>query len=403
MNAPIEDDRSSAGPKFIFERHEERKIRRRLLQSAFFFDIIAVALVISLCIGGWTRSNSGYSTSTMSEDSHLVTWSAAYRRNATGLRRTFVMSWFLSSSCYMEEDTNYGPRHGGCIHRMPGSPFDLDAIMAEITIKLVETDNLDHDGDGEGMFEGLEDLALSAATTITASRDALASYVIFSAMSLGVWVWHGIVRKNSIEVKPSSWRIPAYSQGLAAIALLVASAITTAVAYKADGILGKYEDVFRYHSAGTSFAAMTWCAFVSHLLGLLAYVGSVLMCERLDRPELYPPEPEPEPGTVPPALAGHGVNRGNRRDAPVHREQDPNDVDDELPPYSRVDPYEMSISRREGRRSRASRESLEDIELGAVGNRGHTDDVDLSVPAPDYELHERPSDRGVDRVPGGST
>ncbi|GKT41908.1 uncharacterized protein ColSpa_02089 [Colletotrichum spaethianum] len=402
MNAPIEDDRSIAGPKYIFERHEEKKIRRRLLQSAFFFDVLAVALVMSLCIGGWTRSNSGWSTGTMSEESHLVTWSAAYRRNATGLERTFAMSWFLSSCCYTE-DTNDGLGQGGCIHRMPGSPFDLGSIMADITARLTEADNLNYDGDGAGMFEGLENIDLSSATTITASRDALASYGIFLALSLGVWLWHLIVKRNSVQVKPSSWRVMAYSQGLAVVALLVASAVTTASAYKADGILGEHEVVFRYHSAGKSFAVMTWCAFISHSFGLLAYVGSVLVCERLQRPELYPPEPEPEPGTVQPAVVGRGVNRGNRRDAPVHREQDPDDVDDELPPYSRVDPYGISISRMGRQGSQTSRESFEDIELGTVGNRGHAHDVDLSVPAPDYELHESPSNRGAGRGPGSST
>ncbi|KAK1977229.1 hypothetical protein LZ30DRAFT_271280 [Colletotrichum cereale] len=92
---PVEDDRSGAGPKYICERREEKKIRRRLLQSAFFSDILAVALVIALCTGGWTRDSDGRAANAMSGDSHLVTWSAACRRNETGSRATFSMSWFL--------------------------------------------------------------------------------------------------------------------------------------------------------------------------------------------------------------------------------------------------------------------------------------------------------------------
>ncbi|KAK1964304.1 hypothetical protein LY78DRAFT_682585 [Colletotrichum sublineola] len=398
MDAPVEDDRSSAGPKYIFERHEEKKIRRRLLQSALFFDILAVTLVIALCIGGWTRGNDGSSANAISGDSHLVTWSAVYRRNATGTRTTFSMSWFLSSSCYVEEYIDTASAHGGCVYRTPGSPFDLGSIMAEVATKVTETENQTFGEYAGGMFEGLEDLDLSAAATITASRDALASYIIFLALSLGVWIWHGIITKNSIEVKPSSWRVMACSQGLAVLALLVASAVTMSASRKADGVLREFKHVFRYHSTGVSFAAMTWCAFISHSFGLLAYAGSVLMGERLRRPELYPPELGTEPRTAPTARTWQGANGGSRREAPVHREQDPDDVDDELPPYSRVDPNGTTISGRGRRRgSRASRESFEDVELGRIGSRRQAHDVDLNVPAPDYELHARPSNRDADR------
>lgn len=304
------------------------------------------------------------------------------------------MSWFLSSTCYSEHNNNNDFAQGGCIHRKPGSPFDLGNIMNEIEIKLVETAGAYYGVGVEGMFEGLEDVDLSSAATITSSRDAVASYVVFLVLSLGAWMWHGFVKRNSIVIKLNTWRVMACTQALAAIALLVASALTTASALKANAVLGKYESVFEYHSAGTSFKAMTWCAFGSHLFSLLAYFGSIFMWQRLQRPELYPPEPEPEPGAVPVAVAGLGENRRNRRDAPVHREHDPNSVDDELPPYSRVDPIGMNMSgRRSPRGSGASPGSDEDIELGPMGGHGDMYGVDMTVPAPDYELHARPSDR----------
>ncbi|KAK1993740.1 hypothetical protein LX36DRAFT_242973 [Colletotrichum falcatum] len=402
MNAPVEDDRSSTGPKYVFERHEEKKIRRRLIQSAFFFDILAATLVIALCIGGWTRANDGWSANAMSGDSHLVTWSAAYRQNETGSRKTFSMSWFLSSTCYVEEYPDTEPAQGGCVHRRPGSPFDLGSIMAEVTAKVAETEERAASGEYTGgAFEGLEDLDLSAATTITATRDALAFYVVFLALSLGVWMWQAIAKKNSVKLKPTAWRVMECSQGLAAVALLVASAETTSAAHKADGVLGEYEGVFRYHSPGASFAAMTWCALISHSFGVLAYVGSVHVGKRLRRRELYPSGTQTEPATAAAARAGRGANGGGGREAPVHREQDPDDVDDELPPYSRVDPHGTASNGRRG--SRASRETLGDVELETIGSRGHAHDVDLGVPAPDYELHARPSNRGADRDPGGAT
>lgn len=333
----------------------------------------------------------------------MTQWSAAYQRNSSQPgNSTFVMSWFLSSCCFADISSSDGSRVRGCIHRTPGSPFNLHAIMGDITAKVAEEEY------NTGAFMGLERLDLPDKPTVDSSRDALASYGIFLAISLGVWLWQVIIRKNSIRTNSSSWRVMAGLQAVAAIALLVASAVTTAAAYKANSILGGLEGVFRYHSIGVSFSAMTWCAFISHLLGLAAYAGSVYMWERLQQPELYPPELEPEHSpesatrlAVPP---GAGARARRRAELPVHREHDPNDVDDELPPYSRVDPNAGDLDRRaEPNGPAALQESFEMNDMSMDRNQGALHNEDLSVPAPDYyELHERPLNHGTGSGPEGS-
>lgn len=83
MNAPGEDDASGVSQKFIFSWSEEKGIRRRLIASALFFDLIAVALALALCIGGWTKNDVSFTGDIISGDTHLVTVSQGLPSSST--------------------------------------------------------------------------------------------------------------------------------------------------------------------------------------------------------------------------------------------------------------------------------------------------------------------------------
>ncbi|KAF6836823.1 hypothetical protein CPLU01_03404 [Colletotrichum plurivorum] len=393
MDTHTEDGASASAQKFIFTRKEERKIRHRLLGTAFVFDAVAVALIFPLCIGGWIFSSSKNSGSINGGDAHLATWSVTYQRNQSLRESTFAMTWFLSSTCYQEVYVDQKLSLSGCIHRTPGSPLDLQSIMEDMDARLAEDQNVSDMpfGPQEGRFEAPETVPssyrLNQAGTISWTRNAVVTYGIFLGVTLGSWVWHVVARRHRYVFGASIAQ--GYSlttaQILSLLALLAASCLTTAAAYKADRILGHNREFFNYHAKGTTYAILTWGAFVSHLLGVLAFAASAWMWQRLQRPELYPPEPEPE-------IPGHGgggawQQRQQRQGRPgVHREADPSaPVDDELPPYSRVDPNEGSGTQ--------SAEQL--VETRRSHDAG-------GVPAPAYELHDWPRNEGSQRETRGN-
>ncbi|TEA13841.1 hypothetical protein C8034_v004062 [Colletotrichum sidae] len=401
------DERAGEGlpsaQKFIFSRPEERKIRRRFIWSAFFFDAIAIALVLPLCVGGWVLNpNAGGIVN--SEDAHLVTWSAPYRRSGSQRESTLVMTWFLSSCCFEEAKIESGVGLAGCIHRTPGSPFDLESILEDMELKLADLENMVADSgnnagfgrEGAFQFAGPTDVDYASAPTVGSTKDALASYGIYLAINMGTWSWQIMSKKHRYPLKASSWRVMAAAQTLALFALLVASGVTTASAYKANDALAQLSNVFTYHAIGNSFAALTWIAFVSHLFGTMSYTVSVFIWNRLQRPELYPPEPEDEEARLRrQSTRGPGNYRSHRLgEAGVHREVDPDAaVDDELPPYSRVDPNER------GSEVQATRTSSEHVvngppELAYLRRAGPTDHAHGEERAPAYELHPWPANGG---------
>ncbi|KAF9879115.1 hypothetical protein CkaCkLH20_03348 [Colletotrichum karsti] len=385
---------SLAAQKFIFTRPEERKIRRRFIYTAFFFDAIAIALIIPLCVGGWVHNANQVGGAVNSEDTHLVTWSAVYRRSESQRESTFVLTWFLSSCCFEEAYIDSGSALAGCVHRTPGSSFDLESIVKDVEGRLAYPENLG-DTASEGRLVGPNALEFTGAETISSTRDALASYGIYLAINIGTWMMQIISKRHKIVLSASHWRVMAAAQVLALFALLVASGITTSAAHKARNALGEFKEIFPYHAIGSSFAAMTWCAFVSHMFGCLAYGATVFLWNRLQRSELYPPEPEDEIERIRRrSTRGAGQYRSRRFEEPaVHREVDPNaPVDDELPPYSRVDPNEGGISPLEQARHPDSVQAP--IELAhlrgvrnplpqPIGEQGN-------IPAPAYELHQWP-------------
>ncbi|OLN81397.1 hypothetical protein CCHL11_09960 [Colletotrichum chlorophyti] len=404
MDVPAEDDASSGvAQKFIFTRPEETKLRRRLLWSALVFDLVAVILVLALCVGGWTMSDEG---SIIGQDTYLATWSALFRRQQVDFFNdrlpgdsTFIMRWYLGSTCYEELQTDssrieFYRRRPACVHRSPGTPFNLTSIMDDIAQDVKQYIGFDN---GSG-FVGLDNANLASTPTIRTSREALAAYSIFIAVNVGTWIWHGVVKGHANQINPSSWRVITGSQTVAAVALVVGSAVSAATAHKANSVLSGLEDVFPYHQAGISFSAMTWCAFVLHLLGLAAYAASVYIWERLQRPELYPPEPEAEPALDPWTIleGGLGNRRSHRRgETGVHREPGTNEDGDELPPYSRVDPNEGNITHEGLRAAVVSHEAVELQNMGRDESRIHTNEEDMSIPAPEYEPPARTADRGV--------
>lgn len=73
METHTEEDASVSAQKFIFTRPEERKIRRRFIGNAVVFDVIAIALVIPLCVGGWVKNGNQQAGNVNSGDVHLAT------------------------------------------------------------------------------------------------------------------------------------------------------------------------------------------------------------------------------------------------------------------------------------------------------------------------------------------
>ncbi|KAF5528097.1 hypothetical protein CGCA056_v000951 [Colletotrichum aenigma] len=397
MDAHADEDAAPAAQKFIFSKQDERRIRRRCIWAAFFFDAVAIALIIPLCVGGWVHNANQVGGTVNSEDIHLVTWSAVYRRTESQRQSTFVFTWFLSSCCFKEAYVDSSYALAGCVHRTPGSAFDLQSIIQDVEDRLGEQDNVEAGPitDPEGRFVGPSPAEFATADVVTSTRDALASYGIYLAINMGTWIFQIISKRHHYALNASHYRVMTTAQVLALFALLVASGITTAAAHKAKAALDEFDDVFPYHAVGSSFAALTWCAFVSHMLGCLAYVGAVLIWHRLQRPELYPPEPEDEIERARRAGARGEVAayRLRRLDEPaVHREVDPNAaVDDELPPYSRVDPNEGRIVSQEGREPEIVEGPIELAHLRGIRNPPlQPVDEQGNTPAPAYELHQWP-------------
>ncbi|KXH68650.1 hypothetical protein CSAL01_12539 [Colletotrichum salicis] len=229
-----------------------------------------------------------------------------------------------------------------------------------------------------GKFSALEsqDIDLSNAPIITSSRTALITYIVFTT------------------------------------------------AFEADDILGEYESVFEYHSAGISMLVVTWIASASHLLSVAAYIAAVVIGQRLQKPEQYPPESEPsDMGSMIDERRVREVDmpteaerdehyrrrledivrvrvRGQRRRAEaapsrldrIREESLVNYADDDSgsPSYSRVDPYAMHAPVKP---NAATGPPIEMTDLRTAA-RGQSREDNVDVPAPDYEQHQTASPRG---------
>ncbi|KAL0939254.1 uncharacterized protein CTRU02_205864 [Colletotrichum truncatum] len=392
MDAHTEEDVPPAAQKSIFSRPEERRIRRHLIWIAAALDAIAIAIIIPLCVGGWVNEGIRAGAAVYSRDVYLVTWSAAFRRSESQRESTFALTWFMSSCCFEEMYVDREYALAGCIRRMPGSVFDLQRIKSDLSQKLYEPNGY---GPSEGHFEWSTNATFTGASTV-GSMNALSSYGIFLAITLGTWIFQIVAKRNEVMLNAPHWRVVMAAHALALVALLVASSMITAAAHKANAAFGDYEDVFPYHAVGSSFKAMAWCAFISHLLGRLVYAASVKMWDRLQNLDLYPPEPEDEFERLRRETRGPGPYRPPRsQQAPVHREADANAVDDELPPYSRIDPNEGRLIAGEPTQPGSREEPIELTHFRDVRNPPLEDHG--SNPAPAYELHEWPSSQTAPR------
>lgn len=317
------------------------------------------------------------------------------------------MTWFLSSTCYQEVYFEKRSALAGCIRRTMGATFNLQYILADMNARLAEERNaagglLRSDyASQEGHFEGarLEGSsanwgAIGIRDTGSTARYAVVMYAVYMALNLGAWLWHIIRRRHrSIPRDGTDYRAMGYAHAVSLVVLAVASSMTTVAAFKANEILSEKPSYFSYHAVGTSFLMLTWGALASHLLGLLSYFASVWMWGRLQRPELYPPEPEPEERPVPRIGGWRRQQQQQRPGRPgVHREADPDAVaDDELPPYSRVDPNEGSPAA-QGSGPQSAEHLVEARHSHEAGG----------VPAPAYELHDWPRNDGNQRETRGN-